>query len=508
MELQLYLDILKRRSPILVIVTAIALIVVIVQSLIITPVYKARATIRVSQDPGILDYVRRSDYSDNQLRTYEYILSSDPILEKVLASLGSRASLLSVSRLRNKLTVERVPLTELIAITVENGDPALARDIANAFATALIQYAKDFYLGGQQDTNQLLTKELIEIETSLKAEREQLYKLLAAGIESPDVDAIKTKISNLETSQSLRWQQLESARLSQNLQVDSITLAQPASLPETPANALRLSDIGLAIGLGLLGGIGLALVLENLDTNVRSPQQLEHITSLPNLGVVPRGVLSANGAEHSDAKREAALAEAYRLVNVNLGKLGQLSRLKTILITSAGPSEGKTTVATNLARTAAEHARTVFLVKGDMRHPRQGKDPSLSNGHIGLSNLLAEPSSLDQAIQPTEQPTLFMIEGGPVPSNPALLLASPMMDRVLSFLGGQGHLTIIDAPPVLGMTDVSILATKVDGVILVAYQNLSDQKQISEALKQLQSIQANIIGSIFIQRGRRSQYYV
>jgi capsular exopolysaccharide synthesis family protein len=455
-----------------------------------------------------LDYVRRSDYSDNQLRTYEYILSSDPILEKVLAYLGPRASSLSVSRLRDKLTVERVPATELIAITVENGDPTLARDMANAFATALIQYAEDFYLGSQQDTTQLLEKELTEIENSLQAEREQLYKLLAIGVSSPDVDAIKTKISNLETSQNLRWQQLESARLSQNLQVDSITLAQPASLPQIPDNALRLTDIGLAVALGLLGGIGLALVLENLDTNVRSPQQLEHITSLPNLGVVPRGMLSANGAEHFDVNRESALAEAYRLVNVNLEKLGQLSQLKTILITSAGPGEGKTTVATNLARTVAEHARTVFLVEGDMRHLRQNKSLALSNGHIGLSNLLAEPSSLDQAIQPTEQPTLFMIGGGPVPPNPALLLASPGMDRVLSFLGNQGHLTIIDAPPVLGMTDVSILAPKVDGVILVAYQNLSDQKQISEALKQLQSIQANIIGSIFIQKGRRSQYYV
>jgi capsular exopolysaccharide synthesis family protein len=503
MELQLYFDILKRRAPIIVIVTAVALIVVITQSLITTPVYKAKATIRVSQDPGILDYVRRADYSDNQLRTYEYILSSDPILEKILADLGPRASSLSVSRLRDKLTVERVPATELIAITIENGDPALARDMANMFATALIQYAKNFYLGGQQDTTQLLEKELTEIEGGLQAEREQLYKLLAAGVSSPDVDAIKTRISNLETSQNLRWQQLDSARLSQNLQVDSITLAQPASLPQIPDNVLKLTDIVLAMGLGLLGGIGLALVFENLDTNVRSPQQLEHITSLPILGVVPRGMLSANGAEHSDAKGEMALAEAYRLISLNLGKLG----LKTVLITSAGPCEGKTTVATNLARVVAERERTVFLVEGDMRHRRQDKDPRPSNEHIGLSNLLSDPVSLDKAIQPADQPTLFMIEGGTEPPNPASLLASPTMDRVLSFLADQAYLTIIDAPPVLGMADVSILAPSVDGVILVVYQDLSDQRLISEALKQLQSVQANIIGSIFIQKRRWCQYY-
>jgi len=103
---------------------------------------------------------------------------------------------------------------------------------------------------------------------------------------------------------------------------------------------------------------------------------------------------------------------------------------------------------------------------------------------------------------------LFLIGGGPVPPNPALLLASPAMDRVLSSLGEQGHLTIIDAPPVLDTTDVSILAPKVDGVILVVYQNLSDQKQINLALEQLKSVRAKIIGSILVQKGTRSHYYV
>lgn len=506
MELQLYFDILRRRALVIVIVTAVALVVVTAAGVLRTPIYKAEATVRILLDTGISDYVRREDYNERLIRTYEYILSSSPLLEKVLARLEPRTSSMSVGALRQQLNVGIVPETELITITIENEDPVLARDLANMFATALTEYTEGF--DNQTGVTQLLEQELTEIEKNLEDERAQLDKLLTQGALTTEVEAIRTRIKNLETSYDLRWRQYESARLSQSLQVNSITLIEPASTPRRPANALGLKDVALTLVLGLSGGIGLALVLENVDTRIRSPQQLERLTHLPTLGVVSRGVLSVNGSGQIGGEKGLSLAEAYRLISLNLYRLAQSSSLNTILVTSVGPGEGKTTVATNLARVLAERGTTVFLVEGDMRHPSLDGKFGANDGHIGLSSLLSGVSSLEQVIYPTEQSSLFVIGGGPVPSNPASLLASPTMDRVLDYLGSQGQVTLIDTPPVLGLADVSLLASRVDGIILIVHQNLTHREQMSQALKQLEATQANVIGSIFVQRGNKIQSYV
>ena len=281
-----------------------------------------------------------------------------------------------------------------------------------------------------------------------------------------------------------------------------------ASMPDQPTNALSLKDIALTMVLGLAGGVALALILENLDNHIRSPQQMEHLTHLPSLGIVPRGMLTLNGSGQINGKdKQNALAEAYRLACLNLQRLIMPSSVKTILITSAGPEEGKTTVAANLARVLAERGKTVFLVEADMRHPSLDRKLNMNNGYVGLSGLLAELSSLDQVIHTTEQSSLFVISGGPMPSNPTALLSAPPMDRLLDYLGNQGQVTLIDAPPVLGIADVSILAPKVDGVILVVHQDLTSQEQVNQALKQLQAAEANIISSIFIQRSKKGHKY-
>lgn len=506
MDLRLYFDIIKRRILIIIIVTAVALTVVTVMGIITIPVYKATATMRIMLDPGLPDYMLRSDANDRLLRTYEHVLSSPLILDTVLTNLAPRTSSMNANELFRQLEVEIVPETELIMITIENADPILARDLANMFGTALIEYAENLYKGNQQSVTQLLERDLVDIEKELEQARTSLDELLARDTPTAEIEALKTRIKNLEISQELRWRQYESASLAQNLQVNSITLVQPATIPGTPANSLSLKYVALTMALGLAGGIGLALVLENLDNRIRSPQQLERLTHLPVIGVVPRGTLTLKDTGRIDKKNgQGYLIEAYRLVSLNLQQITN-SSFKTILITSAGPNEGKTTVATNLAQVLAERGKTLFLLEADMRHPSLAGELGV-NGHVGLSSLLAELSTLDQVILTTEQSTLFVIGSGPVPPNPASLLASPDMDRLLDYLGNQGQLTLIDAPPVLGVADVSILAPKVDGVIFVVQQDLTAQEQVTQALKQLHAVQANILCSVYIQKRTKEQAY-
>jgi non-specific protein-tyrosine kinase len=508
MQLALYFDILKRYALIILIVSAATLAVVATAGILRTPIYQARATIRIMLDPGLSDFVRRSDDNDRLLRTYEQILSSNLILEKVLSNLEPDTQTMLMGDLRDALEVKIVPETELISVTVSDENPVLARDLANEFVAALIEYNKTHYLENQTNAAQLLEQELSKIETDLENDRIHLDQLIITGAPTPEVEALKSRIKNLEISLQLRWEQYETARLANDLQVNSISLAQPATTPTKPSNALSLQDLALTLILGLAGGLGLALTLENIDSRFRSSQQLERLSHLPVLGIVSPELLSvdSDGQIGLDTK-ERALSENYRLISLNLQRLIEPGQKNKILITSAGPGEGKSTVTANLGRVFAEQGKTVFVIEGDMRRPSLNEKFGMDNGYLGLSSLLAELSSLDQVIYPTEQRTLFVIGGNPVPTNPTALLTLPAMDRLLNYLGSQGQLTLLDAPPVLGVADVSILAPKVDGVVLVVHQDITAQENLNQALKQLQAVQAKMVGLIFIQKNKQKTNY-
>ncbi|MDH4137001.1 MAG: CpsD/CapB family tyrosine-protein kinase, partial [Anaerolineae bacterium] len=248
------------------------------------------------------------------------------------------------------------------------------------------------------------------------------------------------------------------------------------------------------------------------DTRIHSPQQIEHLAHLPVLGTVPRGLLSLDDFGRTNGMGSSKpIEEAYRLLGINLQAFREDVPLQTILITSAVSEEGKSTVAANLAQTLAERGQTVFLVESDMRRPTMEKIFGIDNG-LGLSSLLAERTSLNgtvlgQVMHPAEQPSLFVIGGGPEAPNPTALLASPPMEKLLDYLGAQGQTTLLDAPPVLGMGDVSVLVPKVDGVILVVGQAQSKREQVLAALKQLQASRARVVGIVFLKESGKDWGY-
>jgi succinoglycan biosynthesis transport protein ExoP len=227
------------------------------------------------------------------------------------------------------------------------------------------------------------------------------------------------------------------------------------------------------------------------------------------LGTVPRGSLSLDtlGQRYGPGDSEP-LTEAYRLLGINLEALGVDTSLRSILITSALARGDKSTVTVNLAQALAERGQTVFLVESDLRHHAATKTLDIVDHGPGLSTLLDLNPSLstelvNQVMHRTEQPSLFFIRGGPEVSNPTALLASPVMQEFLDYLGEQGHTTLLDAPPVLGVADVSVLAPKVDGVALVVGQSQDKREELLAALKQLQASRAHVIGAIFLERRTR-----
>jgi succinoglycan biosynthesis transport protein ExoP len=511
MELRLYLDILKRRAWVILIVTVVAVAVVVAASFLIPPTYTASTTVRVLLDVGLSDFVLREDYSTRLLNTYAEILTSRPVLEETLDRLSPRTDALSADELRERVLVEIVPNTELISISVQDRDPALARDMANTLSALLIEYAQDIYLGTSKSTREIVQEQLAAMENELESDRRRLEQLLVDGGNETEVGALNRQIEFKEDAYDRLLDRYELARLNESLRANSIAVIGSAMLPRTPSQAIGLTELALALVVGLFGGIGLALVMENLDTRVHSPQQLEHLANIPILGAVPRGRLPLDNPANSSGHSQP-IKEAYRLLAINLQALdGGVASLQTLLITSATPNEGKSTVAVNLAQVLAEQGQKVFLLESDMRRSSLGKTFGIEDG-LTLSTLLSEHASLyevefDQVYRPVAQPWLPVLPGGPAVPRPAALLDSPLMEALLDHLREDGQITLLDAPPVLGVADVSVLAPKVDGVVLVVRQSFSTREGVREALKQLKATRAQVLGLIFVQKSKNGRGY-
>ncbi len=509
MELRPYIDILKRRAILIVIVAALTVTVATASTFVTPSIYQASSTVRVIHDVGVTGLSIGVTYGEILMNTYSRVLTSQPVLQQAADLMGSS---LSTGQLRQKVRVEVIPDTELMRIIVQDSDPDFARDLANVLAELLLENDQSLYSGDRKSALQILDGQLSDLKLDIDADRERLAEMLSSGASSTEIDALERQIRFKEDSYDRLLNSYELTRLNESLRANSITIVDPASLPRVPSNVLGMKDVAIAFVVGLSGGVGLALVMENLDTRIHSPQQLEHMTQLPVLGVVPSGLVKLDSARHSNGTgRGQPVEEAYRLLGINLQALRESTPMKTLLISSAMPREGKSTTTVNLAQALAERGQTVFLVESDLRRPTVAKMLSLE-GEAGLGTLLAERSALSrellsQVLQPAKQSSLFVIGSGPTPDNPTALLASPSMDQLLSYLDVQAQTTLLDAPPVLGLADVSVLAPKVDGVILVVAKGVATRESLRDALKQLQAARANVVGFVFLQKSRKDWGY-
>jgi non-specific protein-tyrosine kinase len=517
MELKGYMQLLGRRGVAILATTGVTLALVIAIGLLIPPVYVADAKVRVLLDVGVSDFLLREDYTERLLNTYAEILTSEPILEEAIQRLGLRAATLPINTLRQRISTQVVPDTELIQIAVEAGNPQLAQGLADTLAGLLAEYAEELYVGSSKSTRQILEEQLASLEVELVESRQQLTALLAEGA-TAEVEALTHQIESKEEAYDRLLDRLELAQLNAALRANSVVVIEPAALPSGPSNSLGLTQIALGLAVGLCGGIGVALVLENLDTRFHNSQQLETHTDLPVLGSVPKGLLPVNDAgDPPPGAGIQPMEEAYRLLGINLLSMKRQTLeesgkpIRVVLITSSVAEEGKSMVASNLARTLAEQGQRVFLVESDLRRPSIARHLALEKS-LGLAELLSQDGT-EVELNPDEMPhlpqwpSLSVISGADAVARPTALLASPRMEELLNHLGEVGDLILLDAPPVLGMADVSVLAPRVDGVLLVARQSFSRREQVRAALKQLRTSRTHVLGAVFVEKDARKWNY-
>ena len=357
-------------------------------------------------------------------------------------------------------------------------------------------------------TSQARIRILEEQSASLENELREDYALLATAEAQDGESAVSSGLlRQIREKEDVYSRGLDRAELVQSyeaLRANSVKVISPATLPLEPSNKLGRQEIVLALVIGLCGGIGLALLLESLDTRVRTPEQAERIAQLPVLGTVPRGLLPA--MERGDAVQHRAsqrLEEPYRLLGASLLAALKDAPDQSIMFTCVTPREGGTEVLPSLAPMLAQAGKRVLLVDANLRLPSMHQHFGLRN-LVGLCNILTGQASLHEAVQNTSTPGVSVITSGPVPANPSVLLSSPGMEAMLNEASRQEDVVFTNVAPVLAEPDAVSLAHAVDGVVLQLDLSVSTEEELRGALQRLRPVRAPMAGLVLVQKtGRR-----
>jgi polysaccharide biosynthesis transport protein len=350
----------------------------------------------------------------------------------------------------------------------------------------------------------LLTEELDQQKGQANAMAE---KLVEYNILKREAETNKTLYDGLLTK-------LKEANISVGLKSSNIRMVDPAMIPSYPSRPAKARNIALAFLVGLVGGIGLALIREYLDNTVKSPDDIETLARLPSLAVVPQfssvngvtkraGMLAGNGSDKrielvAQHLPKSQMSEAFRALRTSILLSSADHPPQVILVTSALPREGKTTAAANLAVTLAQLGDSTVLVDADLRKPGVGRVLNLANSkYAGLSSYLAGVSSLDLVTVPHPAiPNLAAIPTGPLPPNPADLLSSHRLADAITELRTKYKFVVIDSPPIMAATDAVILSVQTDGVLLVVRSGETPKEAFTRTRDLLCSVKCRILGVV------------
>lgn len=383
----------------------------------------------------------------------------------------------------------------------------LEQDLEKARKTVIESVQQEFDTAHQRV---VLLQEALDKQ---KAEANDLAeKLVQYHILQHDAESNKALYDGL-------LQKLKEAGITAGLRSSNIRIVDPALAPTSPSRPQKARNIMLAILVGLVGGVGLALFREYLDNTVKSPDDIEALTGLPSLAVVPS--LPGLNGHHSRLSRfsrdshpqvtagprvellsyvqpKSQISEAFRALRTSLLLSQAEHPPQVILVTSALPREGKTTAAVNLAVTLAQLGDRTLLMDSDLRKPGIRRALNLTMGKEGgLSSYLAGVLTLDEAIIP--HPTITNLEAlttGPVPPSPADLLSSHRMREAITELRRRYKFIVIDSPPIMAATDAVILSSLTDGVLLVVRSGETPKEAFTRTRDLLAAVKSRLLGVV------------
>ncbi|WP_186526299.1 polysaccharide biosynthesis tyrosine autokinase [Leekyejoonella antrihumi] len=289
----------------------------------------------------------------------------------------------------------------------------------------------------------------------------------------------------------------------------SVTNALKATTPTAPVSPRPSLNIALGLILGLTIGASVALLRDHFDTSVHSSEDLQRLSGVAPLGEVP---YEASIAEQPlvALRHDSIAVESFRTIRTNLQFVDVDNPPKQIVITSALSNEGKTVTACNLALALAQGPSKVCLVEGDLRLPKAASYFGL-NGAVGLTNVVTGQYLLDEVLVPWNRSQITVLPAGTTPPDPSQLLGSLAVQDILAQLRERFDVVIIDAPPVLPVSDAAVLSAASDGAVLVVRQGQTHRDSVSEAIERLQNAHVHLVGTVItgvkVKRGQERYDY-
>lgn len=492
LELRDYLRVLQRRKWTVFFAALVVVATALAASLLQTPVYQGTAQILLqSRSTESLFNPNTGQRTDpaRLIQTEIQILRSEPVRAEVRRRIGTEAS----------ISARPVGQTDVIEVTARSTDPERAAIVANTYAESYIDFRR------KQAVEDLIAAgtELQAKVNALQAQIDPLVaQLSAADTRSrPEAEArLQPQITNLTSQQALFKQKLDQLQVDAALKDGGARLVTPATASTTPVEPRPIRTAAVALVVGLIFGMGLAFLFDYLDDSIKSKEDLHRVVhGVPVLGLIPL-VAAWKDKEQTQLvslhEPSSPAAEAYRSLRTSVQFLGLDRPLQIIEVTSASPGEGKTTTLANLGVALARAGQQVIVVCCDLRKPRLHEFFGLSNT-IGFTSVLVGDAGLSTALQRVPgMDRLRVLASGPIPPNPSELLASDRAGELLTVLAQQADVVLIDAPPVLPVTDAAVLANRVDATLLVVTANQTTQKHVARAAEILGQVDAPLVGTV------------
>jgi tyrosine-protein kinase Etk/Wzc len=483
---------------------------------------KEKAT---AQQAGIVDLdMRRADL-DAQRRTYKSLLSQAQRgnvdgLQALVSSPGIAANPV-IQQLYSQLTAYQQKHDSLTSggAADTNPDVVAVNGLITRTANGLVAAVRNQVqaLDAQIDAlDNLKTRSTAEIASAPRAETEE------ARLEQ-QVAAVQKMADQLQ-------EEHQKAKMAEAVEAGQVEIVDLAEVPTEPIATGRTRKLALGLIIGLILGVGAGVVIDGMNTSIRRRDDLERILQVPGLAVIPRflpsntngrltralpgkGKARRNGKAAQRAEglvtvhdARSSSAEAYRTLRTNLIFSQSVQTLRTLVVTSPAPSEGKTTTAANLAVSFAQQGMRVLLADCDLRRSRIHKMFSIPR-EPGITELILGQVEQDAVVRETAVPGLYVLPSGVLPPNPSEMLGGEKMKRTLASLTEAFDLIVLDTPPLLAASDAAILATIADGVVLVVRAGVTEAEAGQQAIAQLQSVGARVVGAVLNDPDSKLQQY-
>mgnify|MGYP001075223373 CR=1 FL=1 len=471
------------------------------------PVYQAKTTLVVGQ---VLQQQQPSQVdvwlAQSLAQTYSQIAQRRAVQDATKEALG----LLWLP----EYSVSQVPNTQLLEIEVTDIDPQQAAAVANELANQLILESPTSSGPEQAQRQDFVRQQLDDLEANIDATKAEITKLqqaLGGMFSAREIADTQNQIAALQ--QKLNNYQANYGQLLNFMgqgAVNTLSVVEPAIVPTNPIGSGKVKTVLLAAAVGLVLAVATAFLLEYLDDTIKSPTDVDkamHLTTLVGISRIPGQELREKLITVKHPK--SPISEAYRVLRTNLRFSSLDQPLRTLVITSPNPVEGKSTTVANLGVVMAQAGKSVIVVDSDLRRPVLHRIFGVENDH-GLTDVLlsAEPS-LDGQLQPTGVENLRLLNTGPLPPNPSELLGSQRMAALIERLKEEADVVLFDSPPSLAVTDASVLATQTDGVLIVTDAGRTRRNLAKESVERFQQVGVNLLGVVLnrLRPGRGSYYY-